>query len=72
MWLWICANSAKHAFAAELQVQSKKYERNSRAISYVYTQPIVKLLKNFLLVSGLDMSVTPSLVDLGDVTLATN
>ena len=55
-----------------LQVQSKKYERNSRAISYVYTQPIVKLLKNFLLVSGLDMSVTPSLVDLIDVTLATN
>ena len=25
-----------------LQVQSKKYERNSKAISYVYTKPIVK------------------------------
>ena len=36
-----------------LQVQSKKYERNSRAISYVYTQPIVKLLKNFLGPRGL-------------------
>ena len=42
------------------------------ALYATLTQPIVNLLKNFLLVSGLDMSVTPSLVDLSDVTLATN